>query len=522
MKAGHLLKVGAGFFVIALATTVGLAAESLWLPSIFSEHMVLQRGMPVPVWGRAKPGAPISVTLYDGGKKLAAGETTAAADTGRWRVDLPELPTGGRYTLLIEAKGDTELETERLMFSNVLVGEVWLFCGQSNMLHPMNACAERDDAIARRDEFPLIRVAQVGRRGTHEITEPQEQTQGYWGPVKWEAASYLVPRSSATDISGSCSAAGYFFARALSETLGREVPVAVIEVGAILPAETWVDPELAAAEPELEHLRGKGYPNATGRGFAANIVPLAPYACRGAMYYQGEMNAGRSRDYYHALKTLIASWRKAWARPEMPFLVVQLPGFISHQAGKTALDMDAASLAKFDGENRNHGYSFIREAQLRVSRELPGVGLAVIIDKGEKFDIHPASKRPVGERLALQARKLAYGDKQVIADGPLPREFRPEGGQFVIRFDGVGGGLMAAEGGLQGFEIRAAAGTWHPAVAEIKGDSVTVRAADVAEPVGVRYAWQGFPEVTLFNREGLPATPFQYPPPELQPPRAGK
>ncbi len=135
--------------------------------------------MPVPIWGRAKPGVTVAVAFYDGGKKLAAGEASAVADTGRWRVDLPALPTGGRYTLLIEAKGKSELETERRMFSNVLVGEVWLFCGQSNMMHPMNACAERDDAIARRHEFPLIRFAQVGNRSTHEITEPQQEVQGY-------------------------------------------------------------------------------------------------------------------------------------------------------------------------------------------------------------------------------------------------------------------------------------------------------------------------------------------------------
>jgi len=505
-----------------MTQVAGFANDSLWLPSIFSENMVLQRELPVPIWGRAKPGAPVAVTLYDGGKKLAGGEAVADAKTGRWRVDLPALPTGGRYTLLIEAKGKSELETERRMFSNVLAGEVWLFCGQSNMGFPMNDCAERDDAIARRQEFPLIRFVQTGHRATHEITEPQEEVQGFWGPVKWEDAAYQVPRSSSTDVSGSCSAVGYFFARALSEALGREVPVAVIEVGAILPVQSWVDEAILETVAELAPLKGKGYPSATSRAFKANVAPLAPYACRGAMYYQGEMNGGDGVTYYHGLKALIASWRQAWKRPELPFLVVQLPGFITHQAGKTALDMDAASLAKFDGENRNHGYIPIREAQLRVSRELPKVGLSVIIDKGEKFDIHPPRKRPVGERLALQARKLAYGDKQVVADGPLPRDFKREGERFVIRFDGLGGGLVAAEGGLKSFEIRDAAGAWHPALAEIKGDTVTVRAADVAEPSGVRYAWLGYPEVTLFNKEGLPATPFQHPPPDLQVPQAKK
>ncbi len=495
---------------LMLTQTIAWAGDSLWLPSIFSENMVLQREMPVPIWGRAKPGVPVAVTFYDGGNKLAGGETVAAADTGRWRVDLPALPTGGRYTLLIEAKGAGELDTERRMYSNVLVGEVWLFCGQSNMMHPMNACAERDDAIARRHEFPLIRFAQVGHRGTHEITEPQEEVQGFWGPIKWEDAAYQVPRSSATDISGSCSAVGYFFARALSEALGPEVPVAVIEVGAILPVQSWVDEAVLETVPALAPLKGRGYPHATSRAFMANVVPLAPYACRGAMYYQGEMNAGDGVTYYHGLKALIASWRQAWKRPEMPFLVVQLPGFISHQAGKTALDMDAESLAKFDGENRNHGFIPIREAQLRVSREVPHVGLAVSLDMGDKFDIHPMRKREVGERLARQARKLGYGDKTVVADSPAPREFRRDGARFVIQFDGVGGGIVA-RGDLKGFEVSDAAGVWHPATAAIAGDTVTVQAAGIPEPVGVRYAWLGYPEVTLFNREGLPAAPFRFP-----------
>ena len=496
--------------LLIVPPAIGRAEDALWLPSIFSEGMVLQRGMPVPVWGRAKPGAAVAVTLYDGGKKLAAGEAVAAAETGRWRVDLPELPTGGRYTLLVEAKAERQPDAERRMYSNVLVGEVWLFCGQSNMLHPMNACAERDDAIARRHEFPLIRTAQIGRRGTAEITEPQDDVQGFWGPVKWEDAAYQVPRSSATDISGSCSAVGYFFARSLTEALGRDVPVAVIEIGAILPVQSWVnEPELNAS-PVLAPLVGKGYPDATGRGFKANIAPLAPYACRGAMYYQGEMNAGNGVVYEAGLAALIASWRRAWARPDLPFLVVQLPSFISHQAGKTALDMDAESLAKFAGQNASHGFIPVREAQLRVSRAVPDVGLVVTVDLGEKFDIHPPRKRAVGERLALQARKLAYGDETVVAGGPVPRGFDRRDGGFSIRFDGVGSGLVA-QGELAGFEVADAAGVWHPATAAITGDTLDVRAADSPDATGVRYAWLGYPEVTLFNREGLPATPFRHP-----------
>jgi len=520
MKTSRTVHFLMGVLAMSVTTAAGHAADALWLPSVFSEGMVLQRELAVPVWGRAAPGAAVTATVYKGGDTVAEATATAAGDGGRWRVNLPPLAGGpDRHTLLISAKGPEKGREELRLFSNVLIGEVWLVCGQSNAMFPMNACAERDDAIAHRLEYPLIRVALMGRRDTHMVTAPQEETSGYWGPAKWEEASWTVTRDSGRDVPGASSGVSYFFARALTQELGGKVPVGMLEVTQILPVETWVDPELAAAVPELEHLLGKGYPHATGCGFAANIAPLAPYAMRGGIYYQGEMNGSRSRDYYHGLKTVIASWRRAWERPELPFLVVQLPGYMGSGDGnhpRHPLDMPAEMLKAFDSKNADHPYCYIREAQLRVSREVPGVGLAVILDLGEKFDIHPPRKQPVGERLALQARQRAYGDRQVVADGPLPREFRRDGDRFVVTFDGLGGGLAAAAGGLKGFEIRDPAGAWHPAVAEIQGETVTVRAEGVTDPAGVRYAWAGFPEVTLYNKAGLPATPFQYPPPELQ------
>lgn len=471
------------------------ADDALWLPGMFSENMVLQREMPVPVWGRTEPGAPVSVALHDGEKKLAGGETVADAETGRWRVDLPALTAGEGYRLVIESRSLSRT------FENVMVGEVWIVCGQSNMGFSVGKSAEREDANAHRTEYPMVRFINANRGGkTHEITEPQEDV----GGGKWQSTVQNV---------GSPPAVGYFFARDLARWFDGKVPVGLLSLVAILPVQSWVDgPEIESA-PELAKLKGKPYPDATSRSFMANIAPLAPYAVRGVVYYQGEMNAGGGPRYYHGLKALMASWRRVWNRPEMPFLVVQLPGHIQHQGGKTELDMDAASLAAFDGKNQNHGFIGIREAQLRVSREDPQVGLAVTIDLGEKFDIHPPRKREVGERLALQARQIVYGDREVVADSPVARDFRREGNAFIVQFDGVGGGLEAREE-LKGFEVSDATGTWHPAGAVIRGETVEVRAADVPEPAGVRYAWLGFPEVTLFNKEGLPASPFQYPPSE--------
>ena len=513
---------GLGVFSVALLLISNACADDLWLPSIFSEGMVLQREMAVPVWGRATPGAKITATLYRGGDKLAEVSTTAAETDGRWRVDLPPQAGGGeRHSLLLTAKTPDSAKEEMRLFSNVLIGDVWLICGQSNAQLPMDACAEREDAIARRHEFPLIRVAATGARNSHEVTKPQEDTRGFWGPVKWEDAAWTVTRNSSYDVPGSSSGVSYFFARALSEWMGGEIPIGMLEVTQILPVETWMDPEVASDVPELARLIGQGYPHATGRSFLANIAPLAPYALRGVIYYQGEANASRSFEYYHGLKTVIASWRRAWARPNLPFLIVQLPGYMGSGDGnhpRSPLDMPEDLLRVFDGRNVDHPYCFIREAQLRVSREVPGVGLTVIIDKGEKYDIHPPQKQPVGERLARLARTTAYGDNTVVGEGPVPSDFRLEGDRYVISF-GAGAPLTGlAEspgGGLKGFELRNAEGTWHPAEAVIQDAIVIVQAQNVSQPTGVRYAWAGFPEVSLYDTTGLPATPFVSPPPDL-------
>jgi sialate O-acetylesterase len=487
--------------------------EALWLPSIFSEGMVLQRDVPVPIWGVAAPGSMVTVGVYAGATALATG-TATALDNGRWRTELPPMPVGGRYSLLVVSKGPGVQPEEMRLFSNVWVGEVWITCGQSNMNWPMNFCAERDDAMAHRDEYPRIRIAMMGRRDSRDVTEPQCETGGYWGPVKWEEAAYTVTRRSGGvdggEIPGASSAVSYFFARALSQWLGAKVPVGMIELCEILPVESWVDDARVARTPELAHLRGREYPHATSRAFHANIAPLAPYAVRGVIYYQGSMNAGRPADYYHGLSAMIPSWRAAWDRPDLPFLVMQLDAFLEHLGRESALDMSPAQLAVFDGRNSDHPYCAIREAQLRVSREASGVGLAVIIDTGEKFDIHARSKRPVGERLARLARGRVYGDRSVVAESPRPRTFQRQGARYQVRFDHVGGGLTA-RGKLDGFEVRDASGCWHQAQAEIRGDTVEAWSDAVSEPAGVRYAWAGYPPVTLFSMDGLPATPFQHP-----------
>jgi len=494
-------------------------AESLQLPSIFSEGMVLQRDQPAPVWGRGLSGDAIRVRVLNRAKLLAQAITTVDTD-GAWHVSLDPLPAGGRYTLLVEAtEQGSKQARERLLFTDVLVGEVWVTCGQSNMIWPLDSAAAREEAVATVSNYPMLRVAMVGVRNAHEVTEPRWDNEGFWGPVKWESAAYLAPRSSKTDIPGSLSAVSHFFARKVSDHFGGDVPVGMIDIGAILPVETWVDSEFAEQSKHLQHLVGKNYPHATGRGFLANIVPLAPYAVRGVIYYQGEMNAGRPVDYLHGLTALIQSWRRAWEQPELPFLIVQLPSFIRHENQQANdLDMDAASLAAFADNTPDHGFVRVREAQRRVVSSLPHVGMSVTLDVGEPFDIHPPKKKPVAGRLFLEARRLVYAPNEPTPASPIYREVKLEPGRARIIFDHAGDGLLLRNANAtSGFELQRPSGEWVVAQAQVVGkDTVHVTGSPGETPRGVRYAWRGYPPVTLFNRAGLPAAPLHYPSVELK------
>ncbi len=487
--------------VVTPTNVVAVTNMVAWrMPTIFSENMVLQRDVPVPIWGWGPEGQSLTV-------QLDTQKFVAVVTNGRWQVTLPPMPAGGPHSLILLPKDDTQIQ----LYSQVMFGEVWLICGQSNMQFPMEETAERDDALAHRQEYPLIRVAQVCHRNPHMSRGRRVEPVSYWGNVKWEQASYLVTRSCKTDIPGSSSAVSYFFARALQRQLGTNVPIGMIEVGAIMSAESWVSDEEVVATPGMAKLRGKGYPNSTSRCFDADIFPLVPYAVRGFAYYQGEMNAGRGEEYQVVLPALIRSWRKAWGNDDLPFLVVQLPGFHKNQKqDRHALDMPEDILNQLQKDSAEHGYCGVREAQLMTRLNVPHTGLAVTIDVGDAYDIHPPRKLAVGERLALLARKMVYGEKELVAEGPLATGATFEGGAARIKFNDVGGGLTAPSGKLTGFELAGADGVWGEAEAKIDGSTLVVTRAGVATPAAVRYCWAGFPRYSLFNKEGLPASPFRF------------
>lgn len=495
--------LGAALFCAANASAGALRAASP-----FSDHMVLQRDKAVPVWGVADPGE--EVTVEFGGQKKAA---TARGD-GRWRVTLDPLAASaiGR-PMLICGTGD-----RRLQFADVLVGEVWLGSGQSNMA--MTVRRARDfEAEQEAAALPGIRMF---KEDSAAATVEQRDGKGAWAVC-----------SPATV--GEFSATLFFFGRELHRTLN--VPVGLINssVGGT-PIEQWIAAEAQEVVPELrgaleaqrradsefdEAAARAGYERAlakwkeraakakseggpapkkprdpvamrqrrAGLGglFNGKIAPLIPCAIRGIIWYQGEANShpGKGILYRHQLPLLVTDWRKRWGET-LPFAWVQLPNF------------------ERDGE----GWSLVREAMLKTL-DLPNTGMAITIDIGEPKDIHPKNKQEVGRRLALWALGDVYGQKVQTGCGPLPLAHQIRESEIVVPFKNADGGLVARGGELKGFLLAGEDRQWRPAEARIEGDRVVLSAGDVAKPIAVRYAWAANPECNLFNGCGLPASPFR-------------
>jgi sialate O-acetylesterase len=487
-------------FAIA-ALPVLCANAAVTLSAVFTDHMVVQRGLPVHVWGRADAGEAVSVAFR--------GETRAATadELGNWSVYLPPGDAGGPFELTVRG-------SNAITLTDVLVGDVWVASGQSNMEFPLKNAVNGAAEVAGANH-PRIRLFLVKRRA--EVYPATDVEAKPWAVCTPESAADF-------------SAVAYFFARQIEDT--QHVPIGLIESNwGGTPADTWTRLAAIAADAGLmpviaewanmteEHAgveqkrereyqdrlaraRAEGKP-APERPWAANtqnewmpaglwngmIAPLTPAAIRGVIWYQGESNASVERAplYARLFQTMITDWRRAWAEGDFPFLYVQLANF------KT---------------NGGPGWPELREAQLQTL-SLANTGMAVTIDIGTPDDIHPKDKQDVGRRLALAARAIAYGEK-IEYSGPLFRAARPENGAMRIWFDHAESGLVAHGGGaLRGFEIAGADGHFVPAEARIDGATVVVSSRDVAKPAAVRYAWADNPDCNLFNGAGLPASPFR-------------
>ncbi len=495
-----------------------LAAACVHAPSLhadlvpnplFSDNAVLQQGAEVPVWGSAASGEKVTVSFA--GQKLST-----VAREGRWMIRLAPM------TATFEPRTMTISGSNTVTFTNVLVGEVWICSGQSNMERELGPRIRQKPIInwekeAASANYPAIRQFYV----PHTVsTNPITTLSGSWQVCSPETVA-------------SFTAVGYFFGRDLYRDL--HVPVGLIHSSwGGTPAEAWTrhevfssDPALAgvlkaeaeavatypdrlakfrAEEPELRRqfeavaaqrraegklpppppaappdpVRNQRSPSVLYNGM---IHPLIPYAMRGVIWYQGESNRERPQEYRSLFPAMIADWRTQWGIGDFPFLFVQVAPYHQMPPG-------------------------IREAQLMSLKRATNTAMTVTMDCGDTADIHPADKEPVGSRLALAARALAYG-QGIEYSGPLFREARTEGNSMVISFSHAGMGLVAKGGSLKGFAIAGSDGNFVPANAEIRGDTVVVSSPGVPLPVAVRYGWENAPEVNLFNRAGLPASPFR-------------
>jgi sialate O-acetylesterase len=531
------------------------------LPAIFSDHMVLQEGTKVPVWGTAAPGEDVTVT---------AGKATASAKAGgdgKWKVELASLPEGST-PITMTVKG-----TNLLTVNDVLVGDVWLCSGQSNMAYPLGDLnknfggdAQADTVIPQAND-PQLRLFVVDQKTA---LDPQSDTK-VWDPNglmvkgRW---LLCTPKSAA-----SFSAVGYYFGRDLRTHLQRPIGLIGSYWGGT-PAQAWIsvsglqkDPpfqgyvqtyqnnkahfaEASAAYPAQQaayaaerttwdQTVGKAYnqalkdwdaavkkgqaagqitpprpmpsapmtkaplppdggPQAPANLFNGMIAPLIPFALEGVIWYQGESNGNNPVQYRTLFPRLITDWREKWGQGDFPFLFVQLAGY---QAG---------------GQN----WCFLREAQ-QMTLSLPATGMAVAVDIGDPSYIHPKDKLDVGARLALVARHVAYGENLVYS-GPVYQSMQTKGNSIAVTFTQEGGGLVIGSApwvasdhapipttSLTGFTIAGSDYKWVPADAKIDGDAVDVSSPQVPQPVAVRYNWLNEPDGNLYNKEGLPAPPFR-------------
>ena len=475
------------------------------LPSVINDNMVLQSGIKIPIWGTAEPGEKVTVSIN------YQKEVTTASEEGKWMVKLNPMKSGGPFEMTVSGKNTITLR-------NILVGEVWICSGQSNMAMTVNRSANPEQEVAGA-KYPKIRLF-TAKRTTAET--PQKDVEGQWSECSPETV-------------GEFSAAAYFFGRNLYKDLN--IPVGLIHTSwGGTPSEAWTslstlksfpdfnnlldrwgqvlldspaalesyEKELAEWEKIAEKAKSEGkpvprqprlpyspnHPHRPANLYNGMIAPFIPYAIKGAIWYQGESNADRAYEYRSVFPTMIRDWRQRWRQGDFPFLFVQLANYRQRQP-----------------EPVDDTWAELREAQL-MTLSLPNTEMASAIDIGEADDIHPKNKQDVVYRLSLGALALAYG-KALVYSGPIYESCIIEDNKIRLHFKHIGSGLTTKGAGLKGFAIAGPDKKFVWAEAKIEGNEVVVRSEKVPNPAAVRYAWQINPECNLYNKEGLPASPFR-------------
>ena len=541
------MKINASLVTLTLCASALSSRAEVKPNALFSDNAVLQQNVRVPVWGTASPGEEVTVAFGNQSK-------TAKADaTGKWLVKLDPMPASAEPRDLTISSANPKSKIQNPKFTNVLVGEVWMCAGQSNM---NNGFDSADTAAKERPlaNYPQLREFHVTSRSAIRPVADlgyDEKRGGYWRVCSPTTVGYF-------------GAVSYFFGRDVHKATG--VPVGLIRaaIGGTA-AQCWTSLDGLQKEPSLSayidqyskevpgyeeeaakypqamaefQTKYKEWQNSVGTDYQAAvktvdeankkgraegkpliarpkppvpqpqqprqpgggagtptmlfngmIAPVIPYAIKGTIWYQGEANSGKGLEYRTLFPCLIADWREKWGGGDFPFFFVQITPF------KTMPPE-------------------IREAQFLSSLKTPNTAMAVTVDVGLANDIHSPFKEPVGVRLALAARALAYGEK-IEYSGPEYDSFKIDKNKVVLSFKHVGGGLLARDGPLKGFTIAGADKKFVEAKAGIVGDTVVVSSDQVAAPVAARFGWANVPDVNFWNKDGLPASPFRTDPEAL-------
>lgn len=491
--AVHPTAEGAGILAQTVCSAITGDYGGLRLPQVYSDNMVLQRDCPLEVRGTANAEEEVTVSIAGQKQRAETGSD------GQWCVRLKPMQAGGPHTLTVSA-GKT-----RLHFSNVLVGEVWLCSGQSNMEFMLKEASTARMDIPQSDNNN-IRLLDMKARWRTNPVEWEESVLDSLNHLQYYKDSQWTVCTSAS--AADFSAVAYYFGKMLQDSL--HVPVGLIcnAIGGS-PTEAWVsrhalefhlpimfrnwtknDPQnwiRARATLNVKKSTNKfqRHPYEPCYLYESGILPLDRFPVKGVIWYQGESNAPDYETHEKLFHLLVDSWRKNWENPKLPFYYVQLSS------------MDRPS------------WPWFRDSQRRLLKEIPHTGMAVSSDQGDSLDVHPKNKKPVGERLARQALNRTYGMKTVVPSGPLFRSAEFRKGAAYVSFD-FADGMSSSDGkALRTFEVAETEGLFYPAKAEIVGDRIKVYSDQVKHPRYVRYGWQPFTRANLVNAQGLPASTFR-------------
>ncbi|MDB5191380.1 MAG: sialic acid-specific 9-O-acetylesterase [Segetibacter sp.] len=487
-------------FTIFFAVTLVVTTATIKLPALIADNMVLQQNTKAALWGWANPGEVVNITTSWNDKTISV--TTDS--NGKWISYVNTAKAGGPYT--INFKG-----ANNITVGNVLLGEVWLASGQSNMEFFMAKTRSSSytgvlnyEQEIKEANYPLIRQIDVANKNA---AEPQKDFKGDW--------KVCTPATADT-----FSAVAFYFAKEVHKATGFPIGIINSTWGGTA-AESWTKQEVLESEADFKVLVDKyneavqAYPKvladynaalekwkddttklkptppvkpnndkAPYRLYNAMIAPLIPYTLKGVIWYQGENNAPRAYQYRKLFPAMIANWRSDFKNPNLPFYFVQISPHRSQNPE-------------------------IREAQLLTYRNVKNTGIVVTTDNGDEKDIHPRNKKLVGERLSLWALHDLYGQKKLTYSGPLYKSIKVEGNKIVLSFDNVGSGLMPKGGELTEFTIAGEDQKFVTAKAVIQGNKVVVTSDPITKPVAVRFAWSNGPNPNFYNKEGLPASPFR-------------